>query len=146
MHPRTLKRKQPPKNAHADFRVSDSAKKSAAIGPGRATYRHDMVEPNAMGSAMGSSQYFSLPSSESQVAATESFSIPPENSFPDQNDSYSHAMLDDNIDIVDYATSGNFDHADFVTDTFSSEVQETGPQETHTRDEVREHLVSFEFT
>lgn len=98
-----------------------------------------------MGSATGSSLYFSLPSSESQVAATESFSIPLENSFPDQNDAYSSAMLDDNIDIVDYATSGNFDHADFLTDTFSSKVQEARPQDKHTRDEVREqHSVSFE--
>lgn len=139
---RTLKRKQPPKNTHSDFRVSDFAKKSAAVGPGRASYRHDVVEPNAMGSATGSSQYFSLPSSESQAAATESFSILPEDSFPNQNDAYS--MLDDDIDIVDYATSGNFDHADFLTDTFSSKVQEVGSQQKRTRDEVREYSVSFE--
>jgi hypothetical protein len=142
MSRRTLKRKQPPKNGHSFITIPDDSDEEAAISA-PVMHRHEIIQGTLKGRASTRSTYFPLMSSPKKTA-TGTFTLPPvenlDSLFSSQALPYSVANVNEGIDIIDYATSGNFDHADFDLEQVSfqgsdSHVPGSEPQKKRPRND-----------
>lgn len=142
MSRRPLKRKQPPKNAHSFIIIPDDSDEEAATSV-PVMHRHEIIQGTSKGHFSTRSTYFSLMSSPKKTA-TGTFTLPPVENTDSLSSSqtlpYSVANVNERIDIIDYATSGNFDHTDFDLDLVSfqgsdSNVPGSEPQKKCSRND-----------
>ncbi|KAF9470022.1 hypothetical protein BDN70DRAFT_902449, partial [Pholiota conissans] len=100
------KRRRQSNNTHSHF-VDLDPDEERPVAPILDTFRHDIVSGNSIGRPTVHTKYFTLAKSPKKTASG-TFTLP-----EPQPLEWTPSPVDDAIDIVDYATSGNFEQADF---------------------------------
>jgi hypothetical protein len=151
MQRRTGKRKQPPKNQYSEVVLDDDDDPRPTI-PTLVPHRHEIFGGISNGRLASHNKIFTLLSSPKKPTAG-SYTLSPGHSNEGislSQNLFPRATLDDDIDIIDYATSGNFD-ADFGLESVPLQQshhneQESTPEPKRSRnDSVRSSLDALIF-